>query len=152
MAGKRKAAKAKAFAATIESVPGDLQPLAADLIDFWGVKNGSRTAVAWTRLLNEVRKIRDHEQGGIEVASSQINAGIQSGWSTIRFDLWQQYGAPPASRTGALQAGAGVRNGQQGLEHLHGARPSRSEVGRLNFLRAVETGAPWMPTPGVTPS
>jgi hypothetical protein len=113
-------------------VPEDLAPLGQELLDFWSVKDGARSPVSWSRLLNEVRRIRDHDLGGIEVAKEQLSAGIQAGWQSIRCDKWLEFNQARSARPGRITPAA------PGLEHLQGARPSRTEVGRINFLRAME--------------
>lgn len=125
----------KRFSPGTADVPVDLQPLSVDLIEFWAASTGARTPGAWARMLNEVRRVVQHEEGGIEVVRGQLGNGIQAGWKSFTFDRWQKYGSPRANAQ--LRR---IDTPATGLEHLHGARPTRSEVGRLNFLRTMAQG------------
>jgi hypothetical protein len=130
-------AKRRRFTPGPEHVPLDLQPLADDLLGFWAGKQGARSERAWSLLLGEVRRIRDDRQGGLEVAGTQLQAGTQAGWQSVTHANWQRYGL-------------NTRNGPSDhpyLQHLHGARPSRTEVAAANVHRLIDTGEHWLAQP-----
>lgn len=122
----------KHFRPAAADVPLDLQPLAEELMVFWGVKKGTRTVEAWNLLLGNIRRIRDDRRGGIEVARTQLESAIQAGWRSVTYGNWEKYAANSRS---AEQ--------HSHLQHLNGARPTRSDVAVANVMRAIETGQMW---------
>ena len=62
---------------SLDLVPEDLTQVADALLDFWSVKKGTRTELAWTRLCDKLRGWSPEDQ------TKALAAAYDAGWATV---------------------------------------------------------------------
>lgn len=96
---KKQASKAKSavFCPNNDDVPAALLPVSEKIIAFWQHKAGKKTPQAWSLLIQELTKINDFVNGGLDAVSEQCDLGIKAringkGWMSITLNNFIKMG------------------------------------------------------------
>jgi len=96
---KKQAPKAKSavFCPNNDDVPAALLPVSEKIIAFWQHKAGKKTPQAWSLLIQELTKINDFVNGGLDAVSEQCDLGIKAringkGWMSITLNNFIKMG------------------------------------------------------------
>lgn len=100
----RSAAKPPAFLPTDTDVPAGLLPVSKKIIAFWQHKAGKKTPQAWALLIQELTKIKEFVNGGLDAVSEQCDLGINAkingkGWQSITLNNYIKMGGGSQPKT-----------------------------------------------------
>lgn len=109
------------------AIPDDMQHLTQLLTDWWAAKAKGRTTRALQLACDKLRRFQPDEQ------TRMLEAAVIGGWQGIHEVTAARRGSQPQDHPY--------------LQHLHGARPSRTEVAVANVTRFIETGEHWLANP-----
>ena len=89
--------KTARFEPTADDIPAVLLPVQTEILIFWTESSGKKTAIAWNRLIGQLRKIQDDSQGGTEILRDQLEEGAARGWEGITHANWERFGKRAAT-------------------------------------------------------
>jgi hypothetical protein len=84
--------RAGRFTPSADLIPAALLPVQSELLNFWELKCGERSAVAWKRLLSGSQRIQADPRGGTEILRGQLREGAEAGWKGLSFANWEKFG------------------------------------------------------------
>ena len=100
----RSTTKPPVFLPTDTDVPAGLLPVSKKIIAFWQHKAGKKTPQAWALLIQELTKIKDFVNGGLDAVSEQCDLGINAkingkGWQSITLNNYIKMGGGSQPKT-----------------------------------------------------
>ena len=114
-------------------LPVALEPHRQGIADFWAAKRtgSARTAAAFKLLVKNLERIQAQDPNAL---ASQLELATQSGWSSITFERWEQFGRRESRRPG---------NGEPRVFGGHGSRAqaNAAEAKRLLDQWEAQSGA-----------
>lgn len=84
--------RAQRFTPSADLIPAVLLPVQSELLNFWELKCGERSAAAWKRLLSGCQRIQADPRGGTEILRGQLREGAEAGWKGVTFANWEKFG------------------------------------------------------------